>query len=53
VCFTARGHAAWAMITEILRSVEDEWRAELGKKRFAQLKELLGVVWQSPLIQQD
>ncbi len=40
VCFTARGHAVWAMITEILRRVEDEWRAELGKKRFAQLKEL-------------
>jgi len=53
VCFTERGHAAWAMITEILRGVEDEWRAELGKKRFAQLKELLGMVWQSPLVQQD
>jgi hypothetical protein len=32
-----------------LRDIEDEWRAELGPERFAQLKALLFVVWDSPL----
>jgi DNA-binding MarR family transcriptional regulator len=53
VRFTERGHAAWATLIEVLRMVEDEWRAELGADRFAQLKELLLVVWHSPLVQRE
>ncbi len=48
--FTKRGRAAYAKIYEILRDIEREWSAELGPKRFAQLKELLLRVWESPLI---
>jgi DNA-binding MarR family transcriptional regulator len=51
VRFTERGHAAWTMILEVLRTVEDDCCAELGADRFAQLKELLLVVWQSSLVQ--
>jgi DNA-binding MarR family transcriptional regulator len=47
--FTKRGHAAYAKIYEFLRDIEREWSAELGTKRFAQLKELLFHVWESPL----
>ena len=47
--FTERGQAAYAKIYDILRDVEDEWRAELGPQRFAQLKELLFRIWESPL----
>ncbi len=47
--FTSRGHAAYSKIQEVLREIEREWSAELGPKRFAQLKELLRVVWESPL----
>ena len=50
VRFTRRGHVAWAKITEILREIEREWIAELGAKDFAQLKELLTRVWNSPLV---
>jgi DNA-binding MarR family transcriptional regulator len=50
VRFTKRGHAAWAKALEVLREIEREWQAELGAKDFAQLKELLFRVWQSPLI---
>jgi len=50
VRFTKRGHAAWAKALEVLYDVEREWRAELGAKDFAQLKELLFRVWQSPLV---
>ena len=50
VRFTKRGHAAYAKIHNILRDVEREWSAELGPERFAQLKELLFRVWDSPLI---
>jgi DNA-binding MarR family transcriptional regulator len=50
VRFTRRGRAAYAKIVEILHEVEQEWSAELGPKRFAQLKELLVRVWNSPLI---
>ncbi len=50
VRLTKRGHAAYAKIHEILRHIEREWSSELGPKRFAQLKELLLVVWESPLI---
>jgi DNA-binding MarR family transcriptional regulator len=47
--FTKRGHAAYAKILEILRDIERDWRAELGPTDFAQLKELLCRVWESPL----
>jgi DNA-binding MarR family transcriptional regulator len=50
VRFTRRGHAAWTKVLEVLHEIEREWRAELGPKDFAQLKELLFRVWQSPLI---
>jgi len=47
--FTKRGHAAYSKVHEILRDIEREWSAELGIKRFAQLKKLLLRVWESPL----
>ena len=50
VHFTKRGHAAYAKALEVLRDIEREWTAELGPKDFAQLKELLCRVWESPLI---
>jgi DNA-binding MarR family transcriptional regulator len=46
---TKRGHAAYAKIHEILRDIEREWSAELGPKRFTELKRLLLRVWESPL----
>ena len=49
VRFTRRGHAAYAKVHDILRDIEHEWSAELGPKDFAQLKELLSRVWESPL----
>ena len=49
VRLTKRGHAAYAKISHILREVESEWVAELGPKRFADLKALLTRVWRSPL----
>ena len=49
VRLTKRGRAAYAKIHEILRGIEHEWIAELGSRRFAQLKELLLRVWESPL----
>jgi DNA-binding MarR family transcriptional regulator len=50
VRFTRRGRAIDAKMIEILRDIEREWSAELGPKRFAQLKDLLNAVWESPLI---
>ncbi|MGH9615836.1 MAG: MarR family winged helix-turn-helix transcriptional regulator [Acidobacteriaceae bacterium] len=50
VRFTKRGHAAYAQALEVLRAIEREWRAELGSRDFAQLKELLRRVWESPLV---
>jgi len=47
--FTKRGRAAYSKVHEILRDIEREWSAELGPKDFAQLKELLSRVWESPL----
>jgi len=47
---TKRGRAAYAKVHDILRDIEREWSAELGPKDFAQLKELLSRVWESPLI---
>src|SRR5512142_2970772 len=49
VRFTKRGRAACSKIHDILRDIEREWNVELGPKRFAQLKELLSRVWESPL----
>lgn len=49
VQLTRRGRAASAKIIDVLNEVEAEWRAELGAKRFAELKELLLEVWESPL----
>ena len=46
---TRRGRAAYAKVHEILREIEWEWSCELGPKPFAQLKELLFRVWESPL----
>ena len=50
VRLTKRGRAADAKMVDILRDIEREWSAELGPKRFAQLKELLAIVRESPLI---
>ncbi len=50
VHLTKRGHAAYATALEVLREIEREWRAELGSRDFAQLKELLLRVWESPLV---
>jgi DNA-binding MarR family transcriptional regulator len=52
VHFTERGEAAWAMEYEILTAIESEWRRGLGEERFNLLKELLGEVWLSELVQQ-
>jgi DNA-binding MarR family transcriptional regulator len=49
VHLTARGHAPYGKIHDILREVEREWSAELGPRHFAQLKALLLRVWESPL----
>ena len=47
---TRRGRAAYAKIHDILRDIERDWSAELGPTPFAELKELLFRVWDSPLI---
>jgi DNA-binding MarR family transcriptional regulator len=47
--FTKRGRSAYAKVHDILRDIEREWSSELGPKAFAQLKELLFRVWESPL----
>jgi len=49
VHMSKRGRAAYAKMQDVLRDVEREWRAELGPKEFARLKELLSRVWESPL----
>jgi hypothetical protein len=49
VRFTRRGRAAYATIHDILRDIEREWSTVLGPQRFAELKELLLLVWESPL----
>jgi DNA-binding MarR family transcriptional regulator len=46
---TKRGHAAYAKMIDILGDIEREWSAELGPKRFAELKALLFLVWDSRL----
>ena len=49
VRLTKRGRAAYSKIIEILRDIEQDWSTELGSNRFAQLKRLLTLVWDSPL----
>jgi hypothetical protein len=36
-------------MVDVLHDIEREWSVALGPKRFAQLKALLAVVWDSPL----
>lgn len=50
VQLTERGQAVWDLMTDILVEVEEEWRTELGEERFAQLKEILLEIWESPLV---
>ena len=50
VHFTKRGQAAYEKAVAVIREIEREWIAELGEKDFAQLKKLLGRVWESPLV---
>jgi DNA-binding MarR family transcriptional regulator len=50
VRFTKRGLAAYARAVDVLHQIEKEWCAELGPKDFAQLKQLLFRVWESPLV---
>jgi hypothetical protein len=47
VRLTRRGHVVYAKIHDILRDVESKWSAELGPERFAELKELLSLLWES------
>jgi DNA-binding MarR family transcriptional regulator len=49
VRLTRRGRAVYAKIHDILRAIEREWIVELGPRPFADLKALLGRVWESPL----
>ncbi len=53
VRLTKRGQAATRKIVDILRNVEREWSRELGAREFAELKRLLGRMWQSALIWGD
>lgn len=50
VRLSRRGRDAYTTISGILRVIEREWSAELGQRDFAQLKQLLRRVWESPLI---
>ena len=50
VRFTRRGRAAYSKMADVLKDIEREWTAELGAKRFAELKSLLTRVWESPLL---
>jgi len=49
VRFTRRGRTAYATIHDILRDIERDWSTVLGPERFAELKALLLLVWESPL----
>ena len=50
VRFTPRGEAAYAKIADILRDIEEEWVAEIGPQRLAELQALLARVWNSALL---
>ena len=41
VRLTERGHSAARTIRRIVREVETDWENQLGRERFAQLRELL------------
>ena len=45
---TSRGRAATDAIYEIVQEVETEWEQQLGPRKFAQLRNLLTQLWQSP-----
>jgi len=49
VHLTKRGHALHKKMADILLEIEHELSILLGPKRFAQLKELLGLLWDSGL----
>lgn len=49
VRLTERGRAVFGRMYDVLAVIEQEWSAEMGPKRFAQLKKLLFLVWDSPL----
>jgi DNA-binding MarR family transcriptional regulator len=51
VHLTERGVAAWDKMCEVLVDIEEEWRATLGESRFSLLKDILGEVWKSDLVQ--
>ena len=51
VTSTERGRAAWDKMVETLYEIERDWRETLGEQRLNQLKELLGEVWLTPLVQ--
>jgi DNA-binding MarR family transcriptional regulator len=50
VRLTRRGRTAYAKVHDILRDIEREWSAHLGAKAFTELKQLLLLVWDSPLV---
>lgn len=50
ISFTDRGRAAYQKMIDVLMDIEREWAGELGKKRFRELKTLLGDLWDTPLI---
>jgi DNA-binding MarR family transcriptional regulator len=52
VHLTKRGHAAYRETADILQDIEREWSKALGLKRFAELKALLGDLWDSPLLRE-
>jgi DNA-binding MarR family transcriptional regulator len=50
VRLTRRGRTAYAKVHDILRDIEREWSAHLGAKAFTELKQLLLLVWDSPVV---
>lgn len=49
VHLTKRGHVLYKKMADILQEIVHELSIELGPKRFAQLKALLGLLWDSGL----
>jgi len=45
VRLTARGHEVYAVAAELILELERAWAARLGERKFGQLKELLGELW--------
>jgi DNA-binding MarR family transcriptional regulator len=50
VRLTRRGRTAYAKVHDILRASAREWPPHLGAKAFTELKQLLLLVWDSPLV---